>query len=308
MANYHLDNLGYAFLSGDVNLQEIVIPPSIDQLSKIGEQAFLGSSLTSVVFLGFSSELTSQIQKSKMFNVGHDCNFTTSDAKRFTWKQSTGIVVQDFKYQQLGSAKISNGKKNKMSLGKKIYWFEQDLYEWCVDPSEQKNPRYKNPAQCPMMIIYGDFKTSIRSMRFLHEVLEDQSFYTWLKSSVKCYVFLVDRDGDGICGSSSDPRYQFYKTIRSSSAAQDFVAVDFIYKDNYASKTFSGRSVLEFQTLATAGMSEAGFGAFDWKSFDVVTLEDPYVEAIPTGSPSVWKTPWWWNGFSPQDLPDWVVN
>lgn len=309
MANYHLDNLDYAFLSEDVKLQEIVIPPSIDQLSKIDGQAFLGSSLTSVVFLGFSSSLSSQIQTSKLFSIGHDCNFITSDAKRFIWKQSTGIVVQDFNYQQLGNAKISsNGKPNKLNLGKTIYKFKQELYEWCITPEQQDTRKFIHPAICPMMIIYGDFKTSVRSMRFLHEVLEDQSLYQWLKTDVKCYVFLVDRNGDGICSTLPDPEYQFYKSIRPSDAAKDFVAVDFMYKENFVSKTFTGRSVLDFQSLAIAGMAEANFGEFDWESFDVTMLEDPYLETIPTSSPSVWKAPWWWNGSSPQELPDWVVS
>lgn len=35
MANYHLDNLDYAFLNGDIKLQEFVVPPSIDSLDKI---------------------------------------------------------------------------------------------------------------------------------------------------------------------------------------------------------------------------------------------------------------------------------
>lgn len=309
MANYHLDNLDYAFLSEDAKLQEIVIPPSIDQLSKIDGQAFLGSSLTSIVFLGFSSSLSSQIQTSKLFSIGHDCNFITSDAKRFIWKQSTGIVVQDFNYQQLGNAKISsNGKPNKMNLGKTIYKFKQELYEWCITPEQQDTRKFTHPAICPMMIIYGDFKTSVRSMRFLHEVLEDQSLYQWLKTDVKCYVFLVDRNGDGICSTLPDPEYQFYKSIRPSDAAQDFVAVDFMYKENFVSKTFVGRSVLDFQSLAIAGMNEANFSEFDWESFDVTMLEDPYLETIPTSSPSVWKAPWWWNGSSPQELPDWVVS
>jgi len=45
-------------------------------------------------------------------------------------------------------------------------------------------------------------------------------------------------------------------------------------------------------------MAEAGFDGFDWESFDVVMLEDPYLETVPTSSPSVWKSPWWWNGSS----------
>lgn len=310
MANYHLDNLDYAFLSGDVKLQEIVIPPSIDQLSKIDGQAFLGSSLTSVVFLGFSSSLTSQIQSTNLFEVGHDCYLTTSDAKRFRWTQSTHSLDLDLSYQQLGKAKISDGKPNKMVLGRKVYRFKQVLYEWCADPSQQTDPRYKNPAQCPMMIIYGDFKTSVRSMRFLHEVLEDESFYTWLKNSVKCYVFLVDRDGCGVSRSPSiqDYDYEFYKSVRPADASKDFVVVDFIYKDNYVTKTFASGGVVDFQVIASAGMSEAGFGGFNWEAFDITMLEDPFIETIPTSSPTVWKAPWWWNGSSVVDLPDWVVN
>lgn len=305
MANYHLDNLDYSFLNGDTKLQELVVPPSIDSLDKIDGQAFLGSLLTSVVFLGFSSSLSSSIQTAQMFSIGHDCVFTTSDAKRFTWSQATKSVTLDPTYSQLGAAKISNGKPNRMNLGKKIYKFKQELYEWCTTLEQQDTRKFIHPAVCPMIVIYGDFKTSVRSMRFLHNVLEDQSLYQWLKTDVKCYVFLVDRNGDGVCGDSTDSDYKFYKTLRPVDAAQDFVVVDFIYKGNYVSKTFTSGGVLEFQTLAVSGMAEAGFDGFDWESFDVVMLEDPYLETIPTSSPSVWKSPWWWNGSSAQTLPVW---
>lgn len=59
-------------------------------------------------------------------------------------------------------------------------------------------------------------------------------------------MFLVDRNGDGVCGDSADSDYKFYKTLRPVDAAQDFVVVDFIYKGNYVSKTFTSGGVLEF--------------------------------------------------------------
>lgn len=302
---YSLAKIGYAILSGDTKLQVLVVPPSIDSISKIDSQAFIGSSLTSVVFLGFSSLLSSSIQSTGMFGVGHDCRFVTSDGTGFTWNEASQIVEVNKNYNQLGSANVSSGKQNRMKLGR-LYKFKEELYQWCMDPSLQDTSKYLHPAQCPMIIIYGDFKTSSRSMRFLKNILENESFAKWLKDEIKCYLFLVDRSGIGVDGSfSSNSDYIFFKSIRPSSVAQDFVSIDFIYKSNYVSKTFASGSLLDFKLLVTAGMDEAGFSAFDYEAFDVVILEDPYIETIPTTTPSVWMTPWWWNGSSPQTVPDW---
>ena len=72
-----------------------------------------------------SSSLSAKIQMSEMFGIGHDCEFTTSDAKRFKWLASSKTVTEVKDYKQLGSAKVSVGKPNKLKLGGKFYFFTE---------------------------------------------------------------------------------------------------------------------------------------------------------------------------------------
>ena len=305
---YKLNSVSYGILNGNEDLKDFVVPSSVTQLSQIDDNAFSGSSLTSVIFLGLASSQVNDIKSSYMFGVGHDCWFTTSDSKRFKWIESSKTTTEDTSYKQLGSAKITTGKPNKMWLGRKIYRLEQQLYEWCTIPEKQDTKKFISPNICPLVIIYGDFKTSIVSRRFLANVLENDGLYSWLKDSVKCYMFFVDRNGAGICSSSAaSTSYSFFKTIHPEDGCKDFIVVDFIYKTTIITKTFSDGGLGEFKTFFNNGMEQAGFSSFDYEPFDIRFIEDPYEEAIPTTNPSVQSgyDPWWWDGSSIKTLPDW---
>ena len=305
--NYQLDKIGYAILDKNEFLKDFVVPSSITQPSQIDSNAFTGSSLSSVIFLGLSSSQANDIKSSYMFGIGHDCWFTTSDSRRFKWIEQTKTITEDSSYRQLGSAKITIGKKNKMWLGKKIYYFEEQLYEWCINPEEQDSTKFVKPSICPLIIIYGDFKTSIVSRRFLANILENADLYSWLKE-VKCYMFFVDRNGVGICPSSTESSgYSFFKTIHPDDGCKDFIVVDFIYGTTIITKTFSSSSLEEFKIFLNKGMEQAGFSSFDYEPFDIRFIEDPYEEEIPIKNPSIQAgyDPWWWDGSNVRALPDW---
>lgn len=307
---YHLSKIGSNIFSGSSRLKDLVLPSSISQVSQLDLDAFASSSLSSVTFLGMSSSLASSIQNAKMFSVGHDCWFITSDLKRFQWIQNANIIVEDLDYATSRFGKIKAGKPDKLKLGKAIYKFEEKLYQWCTDPSVQDATKYRNPAVCPFIVIYGDFRTSVISQQFLRSIIGNQLLWSWMKDNLKCYAFLVDRNGVGICRSASaeDAGYQFFKQICQPEKLQhDFVVVNFIYGTNFISKTFSSTSLQEFEAFLLRGCDDAGFSAFDYESFNVNLLEDPYIEQIPTITPSAQSgyEPWWWNGSSAQSLPDW---
>lgn len=298
---YQLKKIGYAVLSGDASLQEIVIPPSIGQIAKIDSHTFLGSSLTSVIFLGISSSLSAQVQTSEMFGVGHDCEFTTSDAKRFKWLASSKTITEVKDYKQLGSAKVSVGKPNKLKLGRKFYFFTEQLYNWCTNPESQDASKFPDPVECPLVVVYGDFKTSLRSRQFLKNVLEDTSYYKWAKENLKCFMFLLDRDGM-IETSSYSADLRFFKTLQPENACKDFIVVEFIYKTKIITKTFLGSTWSSFRDMLLEGCDQAGFSSFDPTQYESI-LDDVDPEEVPTTGLDqdsiknyAKNLPWWYSG------------
>ena len=298
---YQLEKFGYAVLSGNTSLQEIVIPPSISQISQIDSHAFLGSSLTSIIFLGMSSYLSAKIQISEMFGIGHDCEFTTSDAKRFKWLASSKTVTEVKDYKQLGSAKVSAGKPNKLKLGGKFYFFTEQLYSWCTNPENQDISKFPNPVECPLVIVYGDFKTSLRSRQFLKNILEDSSYYRWAKENLKCFMFLLDRDGM-IDKSSYSSDLRFFKTLQPEGSCKDFIVVQFIYKTRSITKTFLGKTWSSFRDMLLEGCDQAGFSSFDPTQYenalDEVDPEEVPMTGLDQNSIENYSKslPWWYSG------------
>lgn len=207
--SYKLDEIGGNVLAGAGKCQNVVLPSSIDRLSKIDDKFLSDSAVSSVTFLGMPAGNVAKIADSQCLGLKTDCAIYTSDGKQLAYNGRSDSLVEMAEYSQYNNIKISRGKKDKMSLGRKIYYFAEDLFRWCVEPQNQDSSKFPQ-RQCPVVTVFLDLKTSANSKTFADNVLRKSSLYKWMKENLACYMFMMDRDGM-VSDSESSSDLQYYR-------------------------------------------------------------------------------------------------
>lgn len=284
------------------NQTTIVFPESITNLNKIKANALQNSNVKQIFFLGMSKSGISQLTSSKCFGLNKDCSIITNDNQQCKFLASTNTLEKDT-FKQYGNAPIViNGQPNKLILGRKIYAFSEQLYAWCTNPSQHDTKRFPSPQTCPLIIIFVDFKTSLASRVFLTTILEDKSFQKWLSENMKCYIFLLDRNGH--ITQHADANLNFFRSLDFFNDVEnrEFVHLSFIYNGNFNQTSFIPGSVSSFQSLLVEYSNLTKFDEFDVEQYASV-LSDPDPETIPTNGidGSVIKS---FHG----SYPDWFSN
>lgn len=304
-----LDHIGSGVIANTPTLTDLVLPASITSIiSQASSTAFQQASLTSLTFLGMTTDglitIQPQLASTQMLGLSSDCEIVASDGKKLKYTNAGGSLVIDESFSIYGKARIYTGKLNRLKLGKTLYWFTEDLYQWCMDPSKQDPEKFPKPTQCPFIVFYGDFLTSKKTKMFLRQILENEDFQTWIKDSLKCFLFLVDRNGC-ISSGRGNSDLQFFRNVhRQMAGVEDFVAVDFFYGSNFWSTTLSSGSFDDLKRIVSDGMDRCNFKVFDSTQYEyALDVLDP--ETIPSsGADSsqikLWcgAIPWWFNGTS----------
>lgn len=277
----YLQSVGDYLLSNSMNVQNIVFPESITTVKQLETEALKNSNVKQITFLGMNSSESKKLAESKCLGLEKDCIIHTKDNKQLKYLASTK-TIEDETYSQFGTAKIAtNGKVNKLLLGRKIYSFTEELYNWCCDPTQHDTKKFPSPHACPLIVIFVDFKTSYASTLFLKNVLENSNLYSWMKENLKCYVFLLDRNGYISNGANSD--LNFFRSLPyfSNHEDKDFVHISFIYDGNFNQTTFYPGSLDEFKDVITTFAEMTKFGDFDYSDYESI-LDEPDPETIPT--------------------------
>lgn len=276
-----IESIGDSILSQTNQQTSITFPESITSLDKIRPNALQNSNVNQICFLGMNKSSISQITSTKCFGLNKDCIIKTKDGQQCKFLASTGTLENDV-FKRYGNAPIStNGQPNKMLLSRKIYEFRQQLYEWCIDPSQHDTKRFPSPHTCPIIIMFVDFKTSVASRNFLTNILENKSFQKWLAENLKCYIFLLDRNGNVAQNADSELIYFRSLDIANASGIKEFVHLSFIYDGNANQTTFIPGSIAEFQSLLVEYANLTKFDEFDSEQYESI-LSEPDPETIPT--------------------------
>lgn len=280
-SSYALASVGNGALSGAACVAA-VIPSSVNSLSKIGKTFLAGSNVVSLTLLGIAKAAAQEITSTNCFGIGHDCTVYTSDVKALTYQSETNSVTELASYSVYDGMKISTGRKDRMTLGRKIYGFTEELYKWCTVPSTQDPTKFAQ-RECPVVTIFCDLRTSVKSSVFAENVLKQSSLYAWMKENLKCYVFLMNRNGQ-ISDSESSSDLSYYRTVFSGKGANtDFVTVNFVYKGNFNSVTLSEFTLTEFKKTLLDYCSKTGFDSFNTDGYDKIG-DEPDAETIPSKS------------------------
>lgn len=285
-SEFKLDQIGAKVIAQTPKLEEIVLPSSVSSIAlQLASNALEQASLTSITLLGMdSSQLLAsqaQIAGTKLFGLNADCQLIASDGKKLDYVNAGGALVVDESFSLYRNVRIQTGKVNKLKLGKSVYWFTQELYQWCMDPTKHDSTKFPNPAQCPFIVFYGDFLTSDKTKKFLSQILESKQFYEWIKDSVKCYLFLLDRSGH-ITHDSGISDLEFFRDIHTAkNGASEFVVVDFFYRDQFWTSTFDPGDLDDLKRLIAEGMSKCNFSAFNYEPYEF-SLDQLDPETIPT--------------------------
>lgn len=305
-----LASLGSSVIANCPKLNGIVVPASINNVSKIDTNAFKDSSLNQVTFLGLPSSQIQAIQSNQVFGLCRNCTIFTSDSKKYTYSTTANIATIDNSYNEYGSVKNATLGNTRL---RKFFKFEKDIAQWCVDPSTRTGTSATKFPQvaCPIIVAYGDFKTSAISKLFLSNVIENQQFQKSLQTSVNCYLFVLSRSGQIERNNSVDQNLLYFRNTLNDgkSFSRPFVSLNFYYGTNFSSVTTGSTNPTEVLQLITTGAQKTGFSSFQYEPFDI-KLEEPYVETIPTGAASAQAgyVPWWWTGSSATSLPTWTVS
>lgn len=302
-----LDHIGSSIIANTPTLTDLVLPASITSIiSQASSTALQQASLTSLTFLGMTTDelimVQPQLASTQMLGLSSNCEIVASDGKKLKYTNIGGSLVIDESFSIYGKARIQTGKLNKLKLGRTLYWFTEDLYQWCMDPSKHDPERFPNPSQCPFIVFYGDFLTSKKTKLFLQRILENPDFLVWIKQTLKCFLFLVDRNG---CISTSDcsPDVDFFRRVhQEKNGIADFVVIDFFYGSNFWSSTFSPGTLNDLKTIISEGMEKCNFQSFDAEPYEY-QLDVLEPETIPTGEINsnqlkllCGSLPWWFDG------------
>jgi len=209
--SYALTSVGNSVLDGAARCGGIVLQNSVNGVSMLGNSFLSGSSVTNITFLGMTQAEAAKSAASGCFGIGHDCCVYTSDGKMALFSAGSNSFTDDPSYTVYRGMKVSVGKKDRMTLGKKIYGFTEELFKWCIIPSTQDSTKFAQ-RDCPTITIFCDLVTSVKSQAFADNVLRQQALYTWMKENLKCYVFLMNRNGK-IQASESPSDLSYYRSF-----------------------------------------------------------------------------------------------
>ena len=276
----------YAFENSN-KLTQITFPNTLNSNKCFDQNALYRSNLSSITLLGIHSTNINVINTTKCFGLRKDCSIFTSNGKKYVYSNESNTVTEDTSYKKYQNAKISQGKLNKLSLGKKIYEFTSELFTWCKTPSQHDSSKFPNPRECPIIVIYGDFLTSKRSKNFIANILSNSGLYKWMKENVKSYIFILDRNGNIDYSTGTSNLLAFRNAVKNMCHEQDFVSLNFFYKTNFVNDTFVDGTVEDFKNMLLTNMEKANFNEFDSTGYDSV-IDEPEPETIPSsGSNSI---------------------
>lgn len=305
---YELDKIGEGFLSGCVNCKAITIPNTVNALNKINSMALAGAAVEQIMFLGLNDSNITELTSSNCLGIGHDCVIYTGARTKFQYSASTNSITKYAGWNVFDGTKIKTGKPDKLTLGKRVYYFESRLFEWCVDPSKQDPVKFPNARTCPVVTIFCDFTTSSKSKLFLENVLKNETLYQWLKTNGRWYTFVLSRDD---MSKSADTDY-FREKIPNY--ARDFVSVNFTYNGKTYSTAFTPGSVQDFIDTLIDGANKAKFSDFDTAGYESI-LDTPDPERIATKSVDTttlagWagSAPGWWDGSKIKSQTIWNIG
>jgi hypothetical protein len=81
-----------------------------------------------------------------LLGLESDCEIIVSDGKKLKYTSNGRALVVDDTFSLYGKARIQTGKLNRLKLGRTIYWFTEQLYQWCMDPSSHDPERFPSPS------------------------------------------------------------------------------------------------------------------------------------------------------------------
>jgi len=270
-------------------LTTLVIPNSISSAGQISKNALNGSSMRLISFLGLSSDAfpTDTITLEKCFGIGKDCDIETADDKLIRFADGkTQILPVPYNVDSI----LKPGKREKLRLGK-IYRFDRDLIEWCI----QEN--------VPFVTAIFDYKTSVISRQFVENVLFDSGMTKQLKLR-NFFIFMLDRHGH-VFGQNTDRQdIQYYRNgysdvVRGAIGTidRDFISFDFVYGSNCTNVTRKLTTLDEFVEFLDDYAVKTGFNKWDPSKYKV-KVDIPDDETIPYSSIDV-------SGIQKFGLPAW---
>lgn len=276
-ATHMLTSFGDCMLSGSNSVKSVTMPASVNSTSKISQTALAGSSIDELTLLGFNNSAVAQLTASHCLGLNRDCAVYSGEKRKYLYRQQSNTIVEQQDWNVFSGTKIKTGRKDKLLFGKRAYFYTEELFKWCIDPSTQDRSKFAG-RECPCVVIYGDFTTSAKTKAFLHGILENENLYKWMKENFRAYMFVLDRGGK-ISNSEAGSDVQYFRRY-AGGYEKEFVSVNFYYAGKSNSVAFTG-SLEEFEALLLEYSSKTGFGNFNAEGYESV-LDEPDPETIPS--------------------------